>query len=146
MLPTLHGVHIFAGLTDEALTLLLQRSEEQTFEPESVIVREGETGNRMFVIATGSVRICKHFGTENQLELATLGTEDFFGEMCILDNFPRAATVQATARTTVVSIPASAFHHLYKQQPAQYSVLLLNIARDLSRRLRHLDEAFASRH
>ena len=38
------------------------------------------------------------------------------------------------------------FHHLYQDMPRQYSILVLNIARDLSRRLRHLDELFAARH
>jgi len=92
------------------------------------------------------VSLIKNFGTPDPVTLAVLGPGEFFGEMCILDLLPRCATVKAAGHATVVSVAASAFYHLYEKLPRQHSVLLLNIARDLSRRLRHLDEVFAARH
>jgi CRP-like cAMP-binding protein len=92
------------------------------------------------------VRVCKNFAQPGEVELVTLGPKSFFGEMCILEAMPRSATVQAVAASRLFSLPAGAFHHLYKAMPAQYCILLLNIARDLSRRLRRLDEMFAARH
>ena len=100
----------------------------------------------MFIIGRGSVRLFKNFGKAHQIELSTLGTKDFFGESCILDTLPRMATVQAASPTTVFTMSSIAFHHLFQKMPAQHSILLLNIARDLSRRIRALDEAFAARH
>ena len=78
--------------------------------------------------------------------LARLKAGDFFGEMCILETLPRVATVQAVAETRLFSISSLTFLKLYDAMPAQYGLLLLNLARDLSRRLRRLDEAFAARH
>jgi CRP-like cAMP-binding protein len=93
----------------------------------------------------GEVRVVKHLGEACETELARLKERDFFGEMCILETLPRSASVQAVTDVVVYSVSSMDFLKLYQQHPAQYGILLLNLARDLSRRLRHLDEAFAAR-
>ena len=139
-------VPIFAGLNDVALEQLLKTARQLVVPAGEVIVREGEIHSLFYVIGSGSVRVCKNFGQPQERELITLGPHEFFGEMCILEALPRAATVQATTETTLFGLSAMAFYHLYKMQPAQYALLVLNIARDLSRRLRRSDEIFAARH
>ncbi len=66
--------------------------------------------------------------------------------MCLLETLPRVATVQAISASVLLRLSAMAFLDLYEAQPEQHSILILNLARDLSRRLRRLDEAFAARH
>jgi CRP-like cAMP-binding protein len=146
VIKLLRGVPIFAGLEERALELLLEHTTLEKYPEGGVIVREGEISNVLYIIGDGSVRLFKHFGGDNQVELVTLHSKDFFGEMCILDTLPRSATIQAASPTTVYTISSTAFHHLYQKMPAQHSILLLNIARDLSRRLRAVDELFAARH
>jgi CRP-like cAMP-binding protein len=142
----LKSVPIFAGLEDEALELLLEHTHAQKFAEGRVIVHEGESSNILFIIGSGSVRLFKNFGKPDQIQLGSLGAKDFFGESCILDTLPRLATVQSASQTTVFSVSSMAFYRLFEKMPAQHSILLLNIARDLSRRLRVLDEKFAARH
>jgi len=142
----LENVPIFAGLDSQALHLLLEHTREQDYPEGGVIIREGDKSNSMFVIATGRVRVCKHFGAPEEIELAILGPKEFFGEMCIVDTLPRCATIEAKEPVTVFSISSMAFYRLYKTMPSQHSILVLNIARDLSRRLRNLDALFAARH
>jgi CRP/FNR family transcriptional regulator, cyclic AMP receptor protein len=142
----LENVPIFAGLDGQSLQLLLEHTVEQNHTGGEVIVKEGEKSSSMFVIASGMVRVCKNFGLPGEIELATLGPKEFFGEMCIVDTLPRCATIQAREPSTVFSISSMAFYRLYKTMPAQHSILVLNIARDLSRRLRNLDALFAARH
>jgi CRP/FNR family transcriptional regulator, cyclic AMP receptor protein len=142
----LQNVPIFAGLDEAALDLLWERAAEEQIPAGNVIVREGDVGNRFYIIGSGKVRVCKQLGRANEVELATFGPSDFFGEMCILETLPRCASVQAIIDTLVYSLTSLTFHHLYEVMPRQYSILVLNIARDLSRRLRHVDEIFASRH
>ena len=146
VIDLIQRVPIFAGLEDYALRLLLEHTEKREFEKDAIIACEGETCNKLFIIGSGSVCLFKNFGKANQVALATLSTKDFFGESCILDTLPRMATVQAFSPTTVFTISSMAFHHLYQKMPAQHSILLLNIGRDLSRRIRALDEIFAARH
>jgi CRP/FNR family transcriptional regulator, cyclic AMP receptor protein len=138
----LTGVPIFAGLDDDALALLLSEARRIECSADELIVREGESSNEMFVIAEGTARIWKRFGTLRQVELAEIGKKDFFGEMCILETLPRAATVQATGSCTVAGIKSSAFYRLYRARPEQHGILILNLARDLSRRIRALHERF----
>jgi CRP-like cAMP-binding protein len=142
----LQNVPIFAGLEDAALDLLWERVKESQVPAGTVIVQEGEVGNRFYVVGRGTVRVCKKLGQADETELAKLGPTDFFGEMCILETLPRCASVQAMDDTTLYSLTSLTFLHLYETMPRQYSILVLNIARDLSRRLRHVDEVFASKH
>jgi len=142
----LKAVPIFAGLDDAAVKLFVERAVKSEYPPGGIIAREGESNHCMYLIGSGSVRIVKYFGRADQAELTVLGPKEFFGEMCILEPAPRAATAQAIERAIIFEIQAASFHQLYKQMPAQYGILILNISRDLSRRLRHLDEIFAARH
>ena len=146
MRSLLEKVTILAGLNEAALDLLWANATETRITGSSVVVREGEPGNRFFLVGEGAVRVCKNFGRPDEVELVRLGAGDFFGEMCILESMPRAATVQAIGDVTLLSMSSLAFYHLYQSMPAQHSILVVNIARDLSRRLRRLDEIFAAKH
>lgn len=146
MTSNLSHVPIFAGLDDKALEVFLERSTRKTVGSGELLAREGEANNCMFIIEDGEVQIIKNLNSPKPVPLATLGPGEFFGEMCILETLPRSASAKATRETAVVSISSISFFHLYQKMPAQYSILVLNIARDLSRRLRRLDEAFAARH
>lgn len=144
--PPLAGVPIFAGLENESLQLLLQRAELIHAADGQEIVKEGESGSRFYLLKSGSARVIKAMGTKDETVLATLTAKDFFGEMCILETLPRAATVVSLGESELLSVPSTAFYHLYRARPNQHAILILNIARDLSRRLRRLDEAFAGKH
>jgi CRP/FNR family transcriptional regulator, cyclic AMP receptor protein len=138
------NVPIFAGLSAEALQFLGARAKAAQCAEGETIVREGESGNRMFIVRSGAVQVLKN-ASGDALEIARLQAGDFFGEMCILETLPRAATIRALAATEFDSLSSLAFYELFKSMPDQYSILVLNIARDLSRRLRRLDEIFAAR-
>ena|SRR6476660_2617119 len=144
--PCLRKSPILAGLDDAAIAFLAQRAVHERAPVGTVVLREGEPGNRFFLLAEGSVRICKQFGDPDEVELVQIHAGDFFGEMCILETLPRSATVQAVTDIAYCTLNSLVFYHLYEKMPAQYGILLLNIARDLSRRLRRLDEAFAAQH
>ncbi|MEW6304588.1 MAG: cyclic nucleotide-binding domain-containing protein [Verrucomicrobiota bacterium] len=146
MYPRLDTLPIFAGLNDEALNVLAQRVQVTEAAPGTVLVREGENGNRFFLIESGAVRVCKHYGKPHETILATLQKGDFFGEMCILETLPRSATVLTVVPSVFYSLTSLDFLHLYERLPSEYGILVLNLARDLSRRLRHLDELFSALH
>src|SRR5258708_31485395 len=105
----LQNVPIFAGLDEAALDLLWERATESRAPTGSVIVREGELGNRLYVVGHGMVRVCKQLGQANEIELARFGPNDFFGEMCILETLPRCASVQTVVDSTLYSLTSLTF-------------------------------------
>ena len=144
-LNILRKVPIFTGVSDDGLKLFYTKSKQQDVAAGSVVVREGESNNRLYIILSGSVRVCKSLGAEDETELATLSEGEFFGEMCILDTLPRSASVLAITDVTIISLSSLVFWELHEAKPGEYGVVLLNIARDLSRRLRHIDESLCAR-
>jgi CRP/FNR family cyclic AMP-dependent transcriptional regulator len=140
----LRTIPIFAGLNNHALTVIAGAVEHASFHGGETIVEEAETGNRMFIIHTGRVEVVKHLGETHETVLAKLGPREFFGEMCIIECLTRCASVRAIEDTLVFALKSTDLHHLFEQHPDQYAILILNIARDISRRLRALDELFAA--
>jgi CRP-like cAMP-binding protein len=146
LLEPLSRVTIFAGLDDDALGRLLGKAVQLEVGPGNVVIREGESGNKLYVLLSGEARVVKAYGTDHECELARVRAGDFFGEMCLLETLPRVATVQTVTPAILLRLSSMAFLELYETRPDQHSILILNLARDLSRRLRRLDDAFAARH
>ncbi len=141
----LAAVPVLTGLNLAALTLLANEGHIHNFAPDDLIVQEGASGHSFFIIAKGEVEVIKHLHSPHPTLLARLHRGTFFGEMCVVDPVPRAASVRAATPVTAIEISSGTLHHLYSQMPDQYSIVLLNLARDMARRLRTLDEAFAAR-
>jgi CRP/FNR family transcriptional regulator, cyclic AMP receptor protein len=140
----LETIPIFAGLNGSALAVIADAVEQASFHAGDTIVGEAETGNCMFIIHTGRVEVVKHLGKPRETVLAVLGPREFFGEMCIIECLTRCASVRAIQDTFVFALKSTDLHRLFEQHPDQYAIMILNIARDISRRLRALDELFAA--
>jgi CRP/FNR family cyclic AMP-dependent transcriptional regulator len=140
----LQAIPIFAGLSPAALTEIASAVDEAEFHRGEIIVREGEPGNRMFIIGSGSVEVVKHLAESRETVLAVLRPRDFLGEMSIIDCVARSASVRAVEDTTLFALKGIDLYHLFQKHPDQYAIVILNIARDLSRRLRAIDEKFAA--
>ena len=138
----LQHVSVMAGLDAEALGFLSALAHEERHAAGAVIVGEGEPGNRMFFISSGHVEVVKGLGTESPVSLARFGPEQFVGEMSLVESVVRSASVVAVDEVVVCSLKGTDFHRLYRHRPEQYGIVMLNIARDLARRLRALDEKF----
>jgi CRP/FNR family cyclic AMP-dependent transcriptional regulator len=140
----LQAIPIFAGLSPEALSELTGKAREIVCPAGSLALHQGELGCEMFIIHSGSVEIIRRSEGGGERLVATLKARDFFGEMCIIECIPRCASVRAVEDTILFGIRNMALFHLYERLPAQYSIVILNIARDLSRRLRALEENWAA--
>ena len=140
----LRTIPIFAGLEAAPLTSLASAAQEVSFTGGDLIVKEGEPGDRMYIIHTGQVRIVKDLGGLRETSLALLGPGDFLGEMSIIECVTRSASVLAMGPTQLFALKGMDLYRLFQRRPDQYAVIMLNIARDLSRRLRAVDEKFAA--
>jgi len=126
---------IFAGFKEDELATLLSLSDFQTYQPGERIVTENENGLCMYVILRGSVRVHSLAGA-HEVELATLESGDFFGELSLVDDGPRSATVDAIEETQVLRITRMVVGVLAGVQPSAAIHLLAAIGRSLVNRLR----------
>ena len=78
---------------------------EKTFRNGEVIIKEGDSGKSFFLIEEGSAFVYAGSGKEDQVKLAVLEAGEFFGEMSILEAYPRSATIVAKGNVTAVEIP-----------------------------------------
>jgi CRP/FNR family cyclic AMP-dependent transcriptional regulator len=140
----LQAIPIFAGLTAAALTEIASAVKEAVFQKGAIIVREGEPGDRMFIIGSGSVEVVKYLAQSRETVLAVLGPKDFLGEMSIIECVARSASVRAVEETCLFALKGIDLYHLFQRHPDQYAIVILNIARDISRRLRAIDEKYAA--
>ena len=99
----LRAVPLFAGMTDRSLTSIADLAREATYDPASVIVREGEPGESFVVIVKGGATVDQEGRTVN-----LLGPGDFLGEIALIDGGPRTATVTATQPMSGGSAPGMA--------------------------------------
>ena len=118
---------LFAGITAESMSRLAAVAGEQEFGAGQFIVRQGQVGTGLYLIVEGSVRVVR--GTD---ELATLGSGDFFGELSVIDQQPRNASVQAAQSTTVLALASWDLLALLESDPA----LALNMIKGLVARIR----------
>jgi len=146
LLNALTAIPLLAGTSLAAQTLLAEEGVVRDFPPAAWIVREGDEGHSFFILVEGDVDIVKGADSPHAATLlARLHPGTFFGEMCIVEPMTRAASVRTCSPVRAIEIKAATLHHLFQKMPDQYSIVLLNLARDLARRLRKLDEIFAAR-
>jgi CPA1 family monovalent cation:H+ antiporter len=101
LLETLSALPLFKGLSNSALKALAEKIQTVTFLPGDTIIGEGEKGDALYILKNGAVDVSKT-NSDNKTHLTTLEKGDFFGEMALLGDHVRSATV--TAKTTVVSL------------------------------------------
>lgn len=139
----LRKVGLFGGLSDDVLQHLAMNLPLIVSKPGDVIFREGEQARELFVLLTGEMEVQKRSRRGLDVRLALLGPGDWFGEMSILDVQPRSATVRALAPSRLLVLRAQDLDGLYRRDLKAYTLLVLNIAREISRRLRVADGILA---
>ncbi len=146
LLSLMRTVTLFNGLSDEQLQRLVAISEEEIFNAGETIVRQGDSGDKLYFITEGQVEVRVRSGP-NQTERSQvyLGRGQLFGEMALLDKGPRSATIRCSRDHTVLrSIHSQAFNALCNTDTAIGYVVMRNIARDLSFKLRHRNLALGT--
>lgn len=142
-LQQLREIGLFGGLDDAVLGEYVQRLPVTLLEPGDVIFREGELGRELYVLLDGEMEIVKSGKSKREARVAMLGPGDWFGEMAILDVMPRSASARALAPSRLLRMCAQDLDALYRRDLKAYSIIVLNIAREMSRRLRVADGLLA---
>lgn len=139
----LRNIGLFGALPEEVLAHLASTLAPVTPSAGDVVFREGEEAREMFVVISGEMEVLKRSKRGIDARVALLGPGDWFGEMSILDVQPRSATVRALAPSRMLRITSADLDALYRFDLKSYALIVLNLARELSRRLRVADGILA---
>jgi|SRR5581483_11916190 len=131
---------ILGGLPDHALSRLVDAARVVRLDTGEVVIREGEPPRGMFIVREGELEICKRGRNGNEFCLAVLRPGDCVGEMSLIDIQPRSATVRALRPSVLYVLDHAEIARLYQTDVQVYLMLVLNIAREISRRLRRADD------
>jgi CRP-like cAMP-binding protein len=130
-------IGLFGGLDSETLSTLAERLEVSMASPGQLLAREGDSAAEMFVVLNGELEVFKSRSDGHDVRVALFGPGDWFGDMSLLDVQPRSASVRAVAPTHLLHMKARDVRvHLYDRDIHAYAIFIMNLAREMSRRLR----------
>jgi CRP/FNR family transcriptional regulator, cyclic AMP receptor protein len=123
----LKGAPLFDGLSRKELAQLARVSEDLEVEPGTVLCKEGDIGQEFFVIVNGKIKV-----TRRGRRIAVRGAPDFVGEIALLEELPRTATVTAETSVRLFVLTGKDFRHLLDENPSVERKVLRALARRLA--------------
>ena len=122
----LKGVPLFAGCSKSELQRIAALADELDLAEGATLIREGETGREFIVVADGGVRV-----TRGGKTLRELGSGDFIGEIALVADVPRTATVTATSPVRLLVVTDRAFRSVLEQMPSIATKVLQSLGERL---------------
>ncbi len=139
IIPVLRTVPLFEGLAFRDLKKIELIAHERTFMPDEVVFHERQPGTGMYFIKKGLIELTKTINGE-RVKIAELGSGEFFGEMSLIENYPRSARAAAVVKTEVLGIFRPDLFDLIDRHPRLGSKILLKLSERLANRLRKTTE------
>lgn len=134
---TLARVDLFSTLNKKELQELARSCQERTYPAGATIFSQGDTGVGLYVLKNGKVRIIQGSNPDRaEEEIGVIGPGDVLGEMALLDDLPRSASVVALEEVTALLLPVWEFRSILRSHPD----IALKLLAVLSRRLRKAEE------
>lgn len=132
-IDVLNQMKLFENCREEDLVSIARCCQFVEMEPGESLIEKGEAGDGMYMVDTGQVKVQL---SESGDVVATVGENDYFGEMSLLDREPRSAYVVCEAAGRALFLPEDKFLDLVRETPRTASKVLFVLALTLSRRLR----------
>ena len=126
----LRNIPMFSNIEPSKLKLLAFTSERLTFQKGQLVCEQGDVGESMYVIVGGDVDVIINLPT-GPLTVASMRKNDFFGELALLCDVPRTATIQATSELTTLRISKDLFYRLATEFPQ----MAIEVMRVIAQRL-----------
>ena len=136
----LRDIGLFGGLGDEALQHLASNLRITNRGPNELVFTEGAEAREFYVLLRGEVEIFKVARSGTDARLATLSPGHWFGEMSVFDVQRRSASVRTLMPCRFLVVTSRDLDTLYRRDLKSYTLLVLNVTRELARRLRVVDE------
>ena len=135
----LQGMPIFGGIREDILSFLLDLSPVVLVRKDDLFFRENDQASSMFVLEEGKVAVVRSWHGQECL-LRHLDKGDCFGEMALMDLGPRSASVRAVEDCRAIELSAASLHRVYEKDLEQFTLIEMNMGREVCRRLRESDE------
>jgi CRP/FNR family cyclic AMP-dependent transcriptional regulator len=136
----LKGVPLFSAFNDAQLAQLLTGVQHRSFPRNAFVLRAGEETDALYIILSGRVKVLIPDEEGHEVILATMGPHEYFGEMGLLDDQPRSASVETLEACETLRLSKSGFTNILKDN---FELAML-IMRNLVRRLREADRKIES--
>jgi len=137
------GLSVFAGMSEDAVRCIGAHANRLDLAGGEIVLREGEPAKEMLVVMSGALEVVKRNKAGVEACIATLGPGEVAGEMSLIDIQPRSAELRAQGPTAVIVLGHGDIAAVYREDQKSYTLLVLNIAREISLRLRRLDQLLA---
>ena len=132
----LNRVSLFSLVSQKDLQRIAGKARYHLFNEGDVIIREGDPDNRLFIIVSGEVEIIKSLGGNRERLVRILGPTSYFGEMALIDDMARSASVVARKNTEILSLTQFALRREIERQPS----IAFELLQLLSRRIRVIEK------
>ncbi len=135
----LRRMPVFGGLNDDSLQLIVGQAKLRHMPADEYFFREGDASDSLYVLEAGVV-VIERTWKESAIALCKFQRGDCLGEMSLIDLMPRSASARADTDCEAIEIPRRSLFELYKQDVEQYAIIMMNMGREVSRRLRVADD------
>lgn len=135
----LQNMPVFGGIKRDIVEMILSNAEIMKLKKGEYFFKEEDDADCFFVLEKGKAIVVKeHLGHEYYL--TTFMPGDCFGEMALIDLSPRSASIKATEDCRALKITTSMISNIYHSDVEQYTMIQMNMGREVSRRLRDTDK------
>jgi CRP-like cAMP-binding protein len=143
-LELLQSMPIFGGISTDTLAFLLEHSKLVAVRKDDYFYHEKDPAQSLFVLVHGKVMLLKAWHGEDYI-LKTLKPGNCFGEVALMDLQPRNTSSLAIEDSRAIEMTDDTFHQLFEREIEQFTIIRMNMAREVCRRLREADgRAFAA--
>ncbi len=139
VLPILDDISLFGGFSDEQVQTIFQHLVCISYKAGDMVFRQGDTASEIYIIHSGTIKIVVNVEA-TPLELIEYGVGQCFGESSAIGILPHSASAVATSDLHLLVLKNEALHEISKDDPVLFGRLILNIAREVCRRLHNADE------
>jgi CRP-like cAMP-binding protein len=138
------SINIFGGLRPETVSFLLERTQPLRVPKGDVFFHEGDSASALYILLSGRADVLKSHVTKSGetewIRIAQLKAGEFFGEVSLLAVMPRGATVTAAEDCDALRLRFTDLYALYTRSVEQFAMLIMNLGREVSRRLWKTDQ------
>ena len=136
---------LFEGLLPEEIEMLAEVTQQKDYKAGETVFEQGDVGDSLDLLVEGEVDVVRTRSDGSQHVIAVLEAPNFFGEMSLIDKEYRSATIRARTAATMLCLTSENLHSFARVYKNGFTLVVINIARVLSSRLRETNEKLAAK-